>query len=90
MPPTPNLYEIRADLKHVSNRVEEIATRLDKKDAEDKSYREKQIEILAMMSSSFEDLKELRTSLRRIYLFCGIIAGSVSGGTEILARILAP
>lgn len=86
----PNLYEIRADLKHVSSRVEEIATRLDKKDSDDKNYREKQIEILAMLSSSFEDLKEMRTSMRRIYLFCGIIAGSVSGGTEIIARLIAP
>lgn len=85
----PNLYEIRADLKHVASRVEAITQRLDKKDVEDKSYREKQIEILAKLSASFEDLKELRMSVKRLYLFCGVIAGSVSGGAELLKHLFS-
>lgn len=75
----PNIYELRADVRHHDDRL----THLEEEHAEANAYREKQIELLARISAKLEDLPELKVGMKRLYIFCAVIAGSISGGVEV-------
>lgn len=83
----PNIYAHDTALHYLGDRVGELSEQFAAKEKDDKSYREKQIELLATLTTRVEELTDLKMSVRRLYVFCAVIACSTSAGAELVKQL---